>query len=181
MSKLLINFAAVQRSVNTWNPFWGGSLLLAGMFALGLSAWDYRLQAEQNASLQLQRDTLRQSTQQQQNHAPVPAELITQIEQANAVYAMTQTPWEAIFTALEAARGKPSGTIALLSLRADAAKRELTLTGEARDFAALNAFNAALSDIPIFQNVALSNDKLSSGNPPIVVTFDLRLTWRTTP
>lgn len=178
MPRLSLNFAAKQRSLTAWNPALGFALLLAGVLALGIAAWDYRQKMDEKTGLQDRRDALHQRTQRLHNSAPIPADVAAQVEQANTAYALTQTPWEEIFTALEAARGKAPGGIALLSVKADTAKREITLTGEAKDFTALSAFTSALSDISIFQNISLTNDKLSTGSPPIVITFDLRLTWR---
>ena len=178
MSRLSINFATEQRSLTAWSPALGFSLLLAGVLALGVAAWDYRQHEDEKANLQSRRDGLHQRTQRLYAGDPVPAEMAAQVEQANTAYALIRTPWEEIFMALEAARDKEPGDIALLSVKADAAKRELILTGEAKDFTALSAFTSALSAIPIFQNITLANDKLSSGNPPIVVAFDLRLAWR---
>lgn len=178
MTRLSINFAAEQRSLTAWNPALGFLLLLAGLLALGISAWDYRQQADEKINLQGRRDSLHQRTQRLHAADPIPAGMETQIKLANTAYALIQTPWEELFTALEAARDKRPDDIALLSVKADAAKRELILTGEARDFTALSAFTSALSATPVFQNISLANDKLSAGNPPIVVAFDLRLNWR---
>lgn len=178
MTRLSINFATGQRSLTAWNPALGFSLLLAGTLAFGIAAWGFQQQVDSKANLQGKRDALRQSTQRLHTGGPVPSEMAAQVEQANAAYALILTPWEEIFAALEAARGKVSGDIALLSIKADAAKRELIITGEAKDFTALSAFTSALSATPAFQNITLANDKLSAGNPPIVVAFDLRLTWR---
>lgn len=178
MPRLFINFAAEQRSLTAWNPALGFSLLLAGALALGISTWDYRQQTDEKANLQDRRDTLHQRTQRLRSGDPVPAEMAAQVEQANAAYALIRTPWEEIFKALEAARGKKPGDIALLSVKADAAKRELVITGEARDFTALSAFTSALSAASVFQNVSLANDKLNAGSPPVVVAFELRLAWR---
>lgn len=178
MPRLSINFAAEQHSLTAWNPVLGFSLLLAGALALGIAAWDYRQHEDEKASLEGRRDDLHQRTQRLHASSPVPPEVAAQVVQANAAYALIQTPWGGIFEALETARDKDAGNIALLSIKADAAKREFILTGEARDFTALSAFTSALSATPIFQNIALANDKLSAGPPPVVVAFDLRLGWR---
>lgn len=178
MSRLSINFAAEQRSLTAWNPVLGLSLLLAGALALGIAAWDYQQQTGEKINLQDQSDVLHQRTQRLRSGDPIPVEMAAQVAQANAAYALIQTPWEEIFTALEAARDKEFGDIALLSVKADAAKRELILTGEAKDFTALSAFTSALSATPVFQNIFLANDKLSAGSPPVVVAFELRLAWR---
>ena len=177
MSKLHLNFAADQRNLTAWNPALGLALLAVGILAIGLFTSDYRQQAEQKINALDRQNALRQQTQHLHTGDPVPLELATQIDHANTIYALLQTPWENTFAALESAREKVPGTIALLSIKVNSAKKEIILTGEAKDFSALSAFTSALSDIPAFQNVTLSNDKLSSGLPPIVVSFDLRLNW----
>ena len=177
MSRLHLNFAAGQRNLTTWNPVLGLSLLAMGILAIGLVTSDYRQQAEKKINAQDRQYALQQQTQHLHTGDPVPLELATQIDHANTIYALIQRPWEDTFTALESAREKVPGNIALLSIKVNSTEKEITLTGEAKDFSALSAFTSALSDIPIFQNVTLSNDKLSSGPPPIVVSFDLRLNW----
>lgn len=178
MSQLRLDFASKQRDLTASNPALGFALLLAGLLALGVSVRDYQQQAHEMGSLQNQRDALHRRARSQSNDAPLPAAVTVQIEQANTAYALIQTPWEEILSALESVRAKSSGSIALFSVRADAARQELILTGEARNFAALNSFVSALSQLPVFQNVSLTDDKLSTGSPPVVVNFDLRLNWR---
>jgi Tfp pilus assembly protein PilN len=177
MSRLSLNFAAEQRNLKAWTPTLGVAFLLAGLLALGFASWDYRQLVIEKSSLQDRRDALHQRTQRAHNITPITSELAAQVEQANAIFSLVQTPWATIFSALETARSKTPIGIALLSMKADTTKRELTLTGEAKDFSTLNSFTSALTDSAIFQNITLANDKLSTGNPPIVVTFDLRLTW----
>lgn len=183
MPRLSLNFAADQRSLTVWNPALWLMCLLAGVLALGIAAWDYQRQADMTINLQDRRDTLHRRTQRLHNMDTISSDVAVQIERANAAYALAKTPWEIIFTALETAHDKASGGIALLSIKADTTKRELAISGEAIDFTALSLFTSALAEIPIFQNVYLINDRLSTGNPPVVVTFDLRLAWRvnTTP
>lgn len=178
MPQLSLNFAAEQRSLTAWSPILGLSLLLAGVLVLGAAVCDYRQREDEKAHLEGRRNTLHQRTQRLRISDPIPAEILAQVEQANTAYAILQTPWEEIFTALEAAHGNDSSNIALLSVKADTAKHELILTGEAKDFTALSAFTSALSATPLFQSITLANDKLSAGNPPVVVVFDLRLAWR---
>jgi hypothetical protein len=183
MSKVLtLNFATEQRSLTAWNPVLGIALLFAGIIALVLVARDYRQQLDIHSTLMEQRDLAHlQQSKLQYSNAPLPAELKIQIEQANSVYALISTPWEKILSALETACKKNSSGIALLSIKADNSKNEIILTGEAKNFAAFSAFTAALSEAPEFQNITLTNDKLSTGNTPVVVNFDLRLNWRTHP
>lgn len=176
MSKLALNFAVPPRRLNAWHPAWGMALLLIGCSTLGYAIWHYQQQLAQRSQLQAQRNELRSHTQ--PSSAPIATDLLPQIGQANATYALVRAPWSDVFEAVEAARNKASHGIALLSVKASGDKRELNLSGEAKDFAALHAFTEALSEQAVFTSVTLSNDKLSTGTLPIVITFDLRLTWR---
>lgn len=177
MPRLALNFSGKQRSLQVWNPLLGGALLLSGIIALGIAGYEYNRQLSLNADLQGEYAGLQDRTQRQRNNVPLSPSVVAELEQANIAYELTRTPWEKIFTALEAARDAHPDDIALLAIRIDASKLELSITGEAKDFAALSAFTSALSGSPEFQNVSLTNDKLSVGSMPIVVVFDLRLNW----
>ncbi len=177
MPRLCLNFATNQRTLTAWNPVLALLILFAGTVALSYTAWDYQKQTEEKINLQDRRDSLKQRTQRQLKIEPISAEVSSGVERANTVTLLAKTPWEEIFTSLEAARNSTQAGIAMLSLKADTTKHELTLTGEAKDFTALSDFTSALSDTAIFQNITLVNDKLSSGAPPVVVNFDLHLTW----
>jgi Tfp pilus assembly protein PilN len=179
MRPLSLDFASKQRSLTARKVFPGIVILLAGILSISSIFWQYQHQQAIKSGLQARLGSLKQHAQKLHTNTPLPPELLTQIEQANLVYAQIQTPWEKIFTALESSRVKSANDIALLSIKADATKRILTLTGEARDFNALNKFTGTLSDSATFENTVLTNDKLSTGSPPIVVNFELRLTWRT--
>jgi Tfp pilus assembly protein PilN len=172
-----LNFAIEQHSLVAKRPAWGISLLAVGTLVLGGVTNDYQQQAKINAGLNDLSASMRQHTPGLHSGAAFPANITTEIAQVNAAYALIQTPWENIFRALELARDKAPNNIALLSVRADTAKQEITLTGEAKDFAALSAFTSALSSSPVFQSASLTNDKLSEGVSPLIVTFDLRLAW----
>lgn len=175
MSRLSLDFACAQRPLAAPKPYLGAALLLAGTLVLAVVAWKNEQQAVANAALRAQRDEMSAHLQRQQPKEPIPPELSAQFDQAAAAYAQIMTAWDDLFQALETNR---SGDIALLSLSADSTKKEIALSGEAKDFGALSRFSDALSASPRFQRVALANHKLSEGAPPIVVKFDLMLAWR---
>lgn len=175
MARLSLDFASAQRTLAGPRLSLGLALLAAGAVALGIAAWEYREQTLTNDSLRARRDQLELRLQRQKPAKLVSPELAAQFDQAGAAYAQILTPWEEIFRALEAARG---ANIALLSLTADAGKGEISLAGEAKDFAALSGFADTLSASPRFRKAALVNHKFSDGAPPIVVKFDLALAWR---
>ena len=177
MSRLALDFASAQRPLAGPKPYLGLALLLAGILALALAAWQHEQSIEANAALRAQRDLLAARLQRRQPQERLPAESSAQFDQAALAYAQIMTPWDALFQALEASR---SGEISLLSLTADSAKREFALGGEAKDFDALSRFSDSLSASPWFARVALSNHRVSEGAPPIVVKFELALAWRQT-
>jgi Tfp pilus assembly protein PilN len=175
MSRLSLDFASAQRALAGPKPYLGFGLLLAGALVLAVVAWMNDRQVEANNALRAQREQLAARLQRQRPQEKVPAELSAQFDQAAAAYAQIMTAWDDLFQALETSR---SSEIALLSLTADTAKKEFALSGEAKDFGALSKFSDTLSSNPLFRRAALSNHKLSEGAPPIVVRFDLTLTWR---
>ena len=174
MSRLALDFASAQRTLAGPKRYLELALFLCGVVALGLVGWKNEQQSEINATLRAQRDQLAARVQRRQPLQQLPAEMSAQFEQAATAHAQITTAWDDLFRALEASRGSD---IALLSLNADATRREFALGGEARDFAALSAFSDRLSSDPLFGRVALSNHKLSEGAPPVVVKFELILTW----
>lgn len=175
MTRLSLDFASAQRSLAGPRPYLGWGILVAGVLVSAITAWSNDQQVEANVALRAERDQLAARLQRSQPAEKVPAELSDQIQQAATAYGEIMTPWDDLFQALEASKGND---VALISITADAAKREFALSGEARDFGALSGFSDALSARPLFPQVALSNHRLSEGAPPIVVKFELRLTWR---
>ncbi len=175
MHRLELDFATPQRSVAASQPKLSIALLIAGIAVLGGVVWELARQTEDNTVLATRRDMLASRHQRQQTPAPMSAELAGQFDQANAAHAQLIAPWEDILQGLEQARNDEIGLLALI---ADAARQELTLSGEARDFAALSAFADRLASNALFQQVTVTNHKLSDGAPPVVVRFDLQLRWR---
>ncbi len=178
MPCLSLDFASAQSGLAASRPYLGFGLLAAGALVLAAAVWENEQQIEANAALRAERDKLATRVQRSRPAENVPVELSAQFEQAGAAYAEIMTPWDELFQALEASR---SGDIALLSITADATKKEFALSGEAKDFGALSGFSDALSASPLFRRVSLSNHKLSEGAPPIVVKFELALAWRQDP
>ncbi|MFA6015751.1 MAG: PilN domain-containing protein [Gallionellaceae bacterium] len=177
MPNLTLNFAAKQVSLQTWNPLLGSTILIIGVTVFGFAVADYRQQLSLNSDLQEKSSQLQNNAGLNSRKASTPLALENEIAQANLAYTQLQTPWGEIFSALETARNAQADDVALLSIKADSNKRELRISGEAKDFPRLSAFSAALSDSPMFKNIHLSNDKLNVSTVPIVVSFDLQLNW----
>ncbi len=185
--QLSINFATGQRRLNPRSSALGYVMLLAGGLALAAAGWDFWQQSEEKNQLQAERNALRHEARRRQGGDTLPATLQNQIEQANKAYALLQSPWDEVFMALEsayahqesskAAHSQGMGDIGLLLIKADAVRQELALSGQARNFNALNALSKALSESGKFAHVTLANHKLSEGAAPVVVIFDLRMNW----
>lgn len=177
MTSLSLNFAAKQAPLQIWSPLLGSAILLVGVIVFAFTVADYRQQLNLNSDLQEKSANLQDNTGLNVRKTTTPLALENEIAQANLAYTQLQTPWGEVFSALEIARNSHPNDIALLSIKADSNKRELRISGEAKDFPALSAFSAALSDSPMFKNIHLSNDKLNVSTIPIVVSFDLQLNW----
>jgi hypothetical protein len=177
MSRLALNFCTKQRALQAWNPVMGSAFLLLGLISVCIAGYQYRQQMLLKSELQSKYSELQNRTQHRQVVAPVAALNMVDVEQANKAFELTRTPWGRIFASLEAARSEHPADIALLAVKVDASKQELSISGEAKNFAALSEFTSSLTANPEFQNVNLVNDKLVSGNIPVVVSFDLRFNW----
>jgi len=175
MRRLQLDFATRQRSVAASRPKLRIALLAAGIAVLGGVVWELGKQTDDNTLLAARRETLTSRHQRRQTPEPVSTELAGQFDQANAAHAQLIAPWEDILHGLEQARNEEIGLLALI---ADAARQEITLSGEAKDFAALSAFADRLASNALFQKVTVTNHKLSDGAPPVTVRFDLQLRWR---
>jgi Tfp pilus assembly protein PilN len=83
-------------------------------------------------------------------------------------------PWAPLFAILEGAAGQP---IALLSLDPDGNRRELVLTGEARNFAALLDYYRYLQQQSMLNSVALQTHQVSRQDRDKPVRFRITAHW----
>jgi Tfp pilus assembly protein PilN len=91
-----------------------------------------------------------------------------------AVQAQLNLPWAELFATLEALAG---ADVALLSLSPDARKRQLRLSAEARDLAAMLAFHRRLEDSAALRDVSLVNHEVVEQTPGRPVRFQLLAAW----
>ena len=152
----------------------GLALLLMGACALAFVIWSNDRQGDSNAELRAQRDRLAASLRPGKLQEKMQTEDSAKIGVAGAAYARIMRPWGGMFHALESSR---SDEIAILSLVADATRKEIALSGEAKDFAALSRFSDTLSGNPAFMKVELADHKLIDGAPRNLVRFELKLAW----
>ncbi len=164
MPELGLDFASGQRLAVRW-PNAGRMVLLCGVAAMVFSAWDAQRQIKTNSSLAAARSRL-----QAERRTNAPRYLSDGVK---AAFSASRTPWGAILSRLESAK---SQDIALVSLKADAARGAIRISGQAKDFAALNRFVSSLSKE--FSSVSLVTEKLTESGLPVVVAFEMDVGWQ---
>lgn len=89
------------------------------------------------------------------------------------VAAELNTPWSPLFHALEQAPQK----IALLSVEPDAHKRELILTGEAKDFKEMLDYVRYLQGVGMLSGIALQTHQINQQDRDKPVRFRITAAW----
>lgn len=149
----------------------GWLLLLAGATSLALVV---SFQMEATASLERVKTGLRDQ-QARHSEARVPAASEAELVAARRVVEALNRPWEALFSELEQA---DTADIALLSLRPDSTARELRISAEARDVAAMLNYHRWLGARPQLADVALVRHEQLGQGAQRALRFDLRAAWR---
>lgn len=150
-------------------------LLLAGMAAAGFAGWSAW---QTSADLHALEATLASLSKQPQRKAPLRAGTdAQQFERETRVLANValelNTPWNPLFRALEAAPQK----IALLSIEPDAHKRELILTGEAKDFKEMLDYVRYLQEQAMLSGIALQTHQINQQDRDKPVRFRITAGW----
>lgn len=153
------------------------ALLVAGIAAAGLAGWSaWRISADGRAldarlaSLSNKPD--RKSTQ----RAGADAQQFDRESRVLANVAVElNTPWNPLFRALEEAPQK----IALLSIEPDAHKRELILTGEAKDFKEMLDYVRYLQGQTMLSGISLQTHQINQQDRDKPVRFRITAVWTT--
>ncbi|MFZ4625462.1 MAG: hypothetical protein ACOYNF_14660 [Rhodoferax sp.] len=83
-------------------------------------------------------------------------------------------PWDKLFATVEA---QATGSVALLTFEPDAAKRELVLTAEARNFEAMLGFYRMLGQQDHLSGVVLQSHQVNSQDNEKPVRFRMTAKW----
>jgi hypothetical protein len=86
----------------------------------------------------------------------------------------SRLPWQTLFSALEAA---DSADVALLAVAPDVTRRQVKLQAEARDLAAMLAFQRQLQQNPALAQVVLANHTVMKDVPDTPVRFQIQAQW----
>lgn len=89
---------------------------------------------------------------------------------------LTTLPWQRLLSEVEVALGSD---IALLSVRPDPGKFQLTLEGEAKDYTAIVSFMQRLEASPVFSSVHLASHEAQTDVPGQPVHFTILMRWQT--
>lgn len=171
--KIQLDYASASIAIRMW--VW--VLLTLSLLAVGATSWDYmRLQSVQaGLQLRLQQNTARSVAP---AAATLPAEahdkLQAQLRQANGVLVELGRPWLALFVQLEETL---TPDIALLTIRPDAAKGRLRITGEARHLTDALDFVRRLGDSGVLIDVVLEGHEVVESDQQKPVHFAVSARW----
>lgn len=159
------------------SAFWGWLLLALGLAALAVAAgWRFlelepRVQAGEAQLLSLQQ---RFSAREPVAVLLSDTQLAADWTQADSVAQQLATPWSALFSLLEGGAGQH---VALLSLESDGARRELLISGEARDYPALLDYFRYLQQQEVLSAVALQTHQVNRQDKDMPVRFRITAHW----
>lgn len=156
----------------------GIALLLAGLALAALVMADYsgvadEVQDRRSELARLQRTP----TGAQAARQPGDEAAVQEAEQAAAAVDQDiKRPWEALFSAIEAAR---SDDVALLALSPDPSRGVVRISGEARSREAILTYMESLGEGKVLGNVVLVEDQLQQQDPEKPFRFMLSADWKT--
>jgi Tfp pilus assembly protein PilN len=159
-------------------PRWVGMALLvagvAGTIAAGVQyshlAREY-VQAE--ASLQQAGSVVRRQSLTKQSSGD-PRQLALEMKRAREVAFALRLPWNDLFASVEAAN---TAHVALLSIESETGKRQVRITGEAKDLEALLDYLRLLGTQPKLANAYLQSHQVQEQHPYRPVRFVLGVDW----
>jgi len=154
------------------------ALLLAGLIitaasataALSLFPRISSLQAE----LKLHQQSVSADITDSTDTAPDDTNLRAELKLANGVVGLLSLPWDTLFTDIEASQ---NAQVALLAVEPDPEKSTLTLTAEAKDFAAMLTYMRLLQTRTSLRDVYLKSHTIDTKSAEHPVRFVLVASW----
>lgn len=102
----------------------------------------------------------------------------TALRDADRVARSLMLPWDSLFRSLEQATDE---RVALLALQPDARKREISISGEAKDYDAVLAFVTRLDQREGLRDVHLVRHELREDDPQHPMYFSILASWEGRP
>ena len=154
---------------------WAGPSLLGLAALLAVSAMVYFIALSDSA--QTLEQQLAQLDRQGMHYAASqsPQALAQEVARANEVLRQLTLPWQELLQAVEAAGDRK---VSLLSLEPDMEKRQVKISGEARDMMVLLDYISRLEAQPVFGRVDLQNHQVQLRDPDKPVRFALLAEWK---
>jgi Tfp pilus assembly protein PilN len=173
MATLHLDFVHPRRPATKagWIALAGGLLLLAVVVT-----WHLRFLASDIGAAEREAARLRQEIV---SHEPAAltltdAQLAAEWQKALAINQRLGAPWQKLFGMLEGYVDEP---VALLSVDPDLTKKDLVLTGEARNLDALLDYVRFLKRQPMLANVTLQSHQVNKQDRDKPVRFRISATW----
>lgn len=104
--------------------------------------------------------------------------LLAELRHANRIIDKLDTPWDALFGAVETTAGEQA---VLLGVEPDAERREVRLTGEAKDSAAMLDYLRELRRTPAIRDAHLTGHQINVQDPQRPVRFIVLANWTEPP
>jgi hypothetical protein len=175
MQTIALDFARHHHPARAagWLTFLLGLLALAAVTAADHAYWQPRIAAsEQRLHALHQALATRHPAAARIEDTP----LLGEWNRAMDVAAELNLPWEKLFAVFESEAERP---VALLSFEPDVVKRELVLTGEARNFDAMLAYYRMLQQRENLAAVTLHTHQVNQQDRDKPVRFRITAQWRT--
>lgn len=173
MRRLELDFWRAGRRERT-SAFFGWVLLVAGAAASGTCVWRIEAQEDKLADLRSEVAKLEKAPRSATRLAAQGQELGPQFQRAEQVIRQLALPWNDLFRALEASQSKK---IALLSVQPDAARREVRIAAEARDFPAMVGYVERLQQSEWLSQAHLQNHQVREQEPERPIRFTVSASW----
>ncbi|MFM9913798.1 MAG: hypothetical protein ACKVN9_09725 [Methylophilaceae bacterium] len=172
--QIRLDYAQTQHT----SPLWLWVVLALAVLSSGAALWQYsQLQAERaGLALRLQASNEQPVTAPPRNARPNKGvdKLKEQTKQANLVLQQLGLPWPTLLEHLETTA---SPKVALLSVRPDAAKRRLRVSGEARQLVDVLQYIDALAAGGLVSDVVLEQHDVVATDAQKPVHFSISAHW----
>lgn len=172
MKSLSLNFAWDRRRRGRWF----GWLFLAVACGLGgFEGWTYWQLSQQFDQWQSDWQRLQRVPKSPRALKPEDKERLQQeLHFANRIIERLDTPWDALFDAVEHAFGEQ---VTLLNVEPDTERREVRLTAEAKDMTAMLEYVKQVRQSPVLKDAYLASHQINQQDPLRPVRFVVNARW----
>lgn len=155
---------------------WGGILLL--IFALAIlvtTGVHYQNLSAQTALLETRAEKIERAAKKQFPRGRSSDGMAKEVKRANEVLRQLSLPWGNLFQTIESASTK---NVALLALEPDTEKRQVKISGEAKNIESMLDYIKKLENREVFGTVYLQSHHVQLQDPEKPVRFVLQAIWK---